>query len=62
MEKNVRFVSTPVIENSEPNFRKGEGSGYSFEPPQRRQCAKELNRSRGRFAGESSHEAHWRPA
>ena len=25
-------------------------------------CAKELNRSRGRFPGESSHEAHWRPA
>ena len=24
--------------------------------------AKELNRSRGRFPGESSHEAHWRPA
>jgi hypothetical protein len=22
----------------------------------------ELNRSRGRFPGESSHEAHWRPA
>ena len=24
--------------------------------------ATELNRSRGRFPGESSHEAHWRPA
>ena len=24
--------------------------------------ANELNRSRGRFPGESSHEAHWRPA
>ena len=24
-----RLGSTPVIENSEPNFRKGSGSGYS---------------------------------
>jgi hypothetical protein len=30
---NVRFGSTPVIENSEPNFRKGVESGYSIKPP-----------------------------
>jgi hypothetical protein len=35
----VRFGSTPVIENSEPNFCKGVESGYSIKPPECRQCA-----------------------
>jgi len=37
-------------------------SGRSGTLQCRRLGANELNRSRGRFAGESSHEAHWRPA